>query len=254
MFNKRNKIADEALSAADCSRYARHVMMPEMGVEGQLRLRRGRVLVIGAGGLGSPVLLYLAAAGVGHITVVDGDRVDVSNLQRQVIHSTADICRPKAVSAAESMLAINPGVEVKTVEEFVDAATLGPLVDEADFVIDATDNFDSKFMINDVCVAKGRPYSHGGIFRFKGQAMTYLPGHACYRCLFPEPPLPFNVPAGPMGVLPGVIGAIQATEAIKYLTGLGELLVDRLLTYDALAMEFNTFTIRRAEGCCACSR
>ena len=250
----RNKIAEKILSPHDCSRYARHVMMPEFGVEGQLKLRRGRVLVIGAGGLGSPVLMYLAAAGVGHITVADGDCVDISNLQRQIIHTTADISRLKVLSAAETMVAINPEVDVKVVEEFLEAERLAELVDEVDFVVDATDNYESKFMINDVCVARKKPYSHGSIFKFKGEAMTILPGHACYRCLFSEPPLPFTVPAGPIGVLPGVIGAIQATEAVKYLTGLGELLVNRVLVYDALSMRVETYSIERDPCCISCSK
>lgn len=250
----RNKIANKILSPLDCSRYARHVMMPEFGVEGQLKLRRGRVLVIGAGGLGSPVLMYLAAAGVGHITVADGDRVDISNLQRQIIHTTADICRPKALSAAETMHAINPEIDISIIDEFLEKDSLANLVDTVDFVIDATDNYESKFMINDVCVAREKPYSHGSIFRFKGNTMTILPGHACYRCLFQQPPVPFSVPGGPMGVLPGVIGAIQATEAVKYLTGLGQLLTDRILVYDALSMNVESFSINRDPACQSCSK
>lgn len=230
------------LTPDERARYARHIALDEIGVEGQLRLRRGSVLVIGAGGLGSPVLLYLAAAGVGRIGVADADVVDLSNLQRQVIHSMATLGLPKTASGAAAMRAINPGVTVEEHRCFVDAGNIAGLIAPYDFVIDATDNFDSKFLINDACVAAAKPYCHGAIGRFAGQLMTWTPGHACYRCLFDT--LPERGPvAGPMGVLPGIIGSLQATEALKYLTGAGRLLTDTLLTLDALTMTFNRVNI-----------
>ncbi len=237
-------------------RYARHIMLDEVGEAGQERLRAGRVLVIGAGGLGSPVALYLAAAGVGTIGIADPDTVELSNLQRQIVHWTQDLGRPKVESAREKMAAMNPEVQVETYQFRVMADIVGKLVSSYDFVIDATDNFAAKFLLNDACVLAGKPYSHGGILRFDGQTMTILPGTACYRCIFPEPPqLETAVAcsrAGVMGVLPGVIGTLQATEAVKYLLGVGELLADRLLVYDSRRLRFREVPVRRNPDCPVC--
>jgi len=246
------------LNELEKERYARHLMLEEVGETGQRRLQEGRVLVLGAGGLGSPAAQYLAAAGVGVIGIADGDRVELSNLQRQVIHGSSDLGRPKVESARDRMLEINPGVEVECFGEWVTPENIAALVARYDFVIDATDNFDAKFLINDACLAAGIPYSHGGILRFQGQTMTVLPHQStCYRCIFPEKPEPEVATscsrAGVLGVLPGVIGVIQATEAIKYLVGVGELLTSRLLTYDALRLRFREVALGRNAACPACA-
>lgn len=238
-------------------RYSRHILLREVGGKGQKKLLAGRVLIIGAGGLGAPIALYLAAAGVGTIGIADSDVVDISNLQRQVIHFTPDIGKPKVESAREKMAAINPDVRVRTYREWIDAANIGDISAEYDFVIDGADNFATKFLINDACVLSGKPFSHGGILQFFGQTFTIRPGEsACYRCLFPKPPPPDAIPtcsqAGVIGVLPGVIGTVQATEAIKYLLGIGTLLTDRILTYDALDMEFRAVDVRRNAACPIC--
>lgn len=244
------------LTAGQIERYSRHIMLKEVGGEGQEKLLNSRVLVIGAGGLGSPAILYLAAAGVGTIGIADADVVDLSNLQRQVIHGTADIGTPKVESAREKIRAITPEVRVTTYREWVTAATIHRIIRDYDFVIDATDNFAAKFLINDACVLAGKPYSHGGILRFSGQAITVLPGTTCYRCIFPSPPprdaIPACSQAGVLGVLPGIIGTIQATEAIKFLLGQGELLASRMLMYDALAMSFRNVPIKRNPRCPLC--
>ncbi len=239
------------------ARYSRHIMLKEVGEKGQQMLFDGRVLVIGVGGLGSPIALYLAAAGVGTIGIADADTVDVSNLQRQVAHQTKDIGRPKVVSAKEKMVAMNPDVQVNTHQTWINAGNIREIIGAYDFVIDATDNFAAKFLINDACVLAGKPYSHGGILQFDGQTITVRPGEsACYRCIFPAPPPKDAIPscsqAGVIGVLPGVLGTIQATEAIKYLLGIGDLLTDRLLTYNALRMKFREVPIRRKESCPVC--
>ena len=238
-------------------RYARHLMLEGVGEEGQKRLLASRVLVIGAGGLGSPVALYLAAAGVGTIGIADGDRVELSNLQRQILHTTARIGIPKAESARTTLEALNPDVRINTYPFRVTAETLPGLVAEYDFVIDATDNFPTKFLINDACVLAGRPFSHGGILRYDGQLMTVLPGEsACYRCLFPEPPTEDVAlacsRAGVLGVLPGVIGTLQATEALKYLLGCGSLLTGRLLTYKSATLAFREIPLNRNPCCPVC--
>ena len=238
-------------------RYARHLMLDEVGEAGQERLRAGRVLVIGAGGLGSPAALYLAAAGVGTIGVADGDRVELSNLQRQVIHGSSDLGRAKVESARDRMLEINPGVQVECIAERLTPENIAEFVGRYDFVLDATDNFEAKFLINDACLAAGVSFSHGGILRYKGQTMTVLPGKStCYRCIFPEPPeaeVALSCSrAGVLGVLPGVIGVIQATEAIKFLLGIGELLTSRLLTYDALTLRFREVALGRNPDCPSC--
>jgi thiazole biosynthesis adenylyltransferase ThiF len=239
-------------------RYSRHIILKEVGGKGQQKLFDGKVLIIGAGGLGAPVALYLAAAGVGTIGIVDADDVDLSNLQRQVIHFTADIGKPKVESAREKMQAINPDVKVITYKEWVTAANINSIIADYDFIIDGTDNFAAKFLINDACVLAGKPYSHGGILQFVGQTITILPGQSpCYRCLFPQPPPKDAIPtcsqAGVIGVLPGVIGSIQATEAIKFLLGKGDLLAGRILMYDALGMKFRNVDIKRNPSCPICS-
>jgi len=238
-------------------RYSRHIILQDVGGKGQQKLLSGKVLIIGAGGLGAPIALYLAAAGVGTIGIVDADTVDLSNLQRQVIHFTPDIGKPKVQSAAEKMRAINPDVTVNTYPLWVDASNIAGLIADYDFVIDGTDNFAAKFLINDACVLGNKPYSHGGILRFDGQAITVRPKvSACYRCIFPAPPPKDAIPtcsqAGVIGVLPGVLGTIQATEAIKFLLGKGDLLTDRLLTYNALRMKFREVPIRRNKACPVC--
>ncbi|GAM10252.1 adenylyltransferase and sulfurtransferase MOCS3 [Geobacter sp. OR-1] len=245
------------LTEEQIQRYSRHIILKEVGGKGQQKLLDGKVLIIGAGGLGAPIALYLAAAGVGTIGIADADEVDITNLQRQVIHFTADVGKPKVESAAEKMRAINPDVTVRTYKEWVSAANIAGIIADYDFIIDGTDNFAAKFLINDACVQGNKPYSHGGILQFVGQTITVLPGQStCYRCIFPEPPPKDAIPtcsqAGVIGVLPGVIGSIQATEAIKFLLGKGELLAGRILMYDALGMEFRNVAIKRNPNCPIC--
>ena len=240
-------------------RYSRHIILPEVGGKGQEKLLAGKVLVVGAGGLGSPAGLYLAAAGVGTLGLMDADLVDLSNLQRQIAHATPDLGRPKVESAAAKFRAINPDVTVRTYPERLTAANALSIMKDFDFVIDCTDSFASKFLVADACHFAGKPYSHGGVLKFAGQTMTVLPGRtACYRCVFREPPPPGVAPscsqAGVLGVLPGVVGAIQATEAIKFLLGIGELLTNRLLVYDALAMKFRDVRIGRNANCPLCGQ
>ena len=232
-----------AMTDEQIERYSRHIILKEVGAKGQKKLLNAKVLIIGAGGLGAPAAMYLAAAGVGTIGIVDADEVDLSNLQRQIIHSTADIGKPKVKSAKETMNAMNPDVEVKTYHMFVDSTNIRELVREYDFVIDGTDNFPAKFLINDACVMEKKPFSHAGIIRFKGQLMTYVPGEGpCYRCVFKNPPPKDAVPtckqAGVIGAMGGVIGSLQAMEAVKYIVGVGKLLTGCLLTYDAVNQEF----------------
>ncbi|MFQ9515860.1 MAG: thiazole biosynthesis adenylyltransferase ThiF [Eubacterium sp.] len=247
-----------AFTNEQLERYSRHIILKEVGVKGQKKLLNGKVLIIGAGGLGAPAALYLAAAGVGTIGIVDADEVDLSNLQRQVIHTTADIGKAKVKSAAETMEAINPDVTVKTYRTFVDSSNIMELIQDYDFIIDGTDNFPAKFLINDACVMAKKPFSHAGIIRFKGQLMTYVPGEGpCYRCVFKNPPPKDAVPtckqAGVIGAMGGVIGSLQAMEAVKYLIGQGELLTGKLLTYDALKMEFHTIKLPGDHNCAVCS-
>ncbi len=241
----------------ELERYSRHIILKDIGIEGQAQIRDSRVLIIGAGGLGSPAALYLAAAGVGTIGIADADCVELSNLQRQVIHFTNDINRPKVESAAEKMRAINPHIAVHTYHEFVRAANIGHLMADYDFIIDGTDNFAAKFLINDACVLMGKPFSHGGILRFNGQTMTIRPGRsACYRCIFPSPPPPGQVPscsqAGVLGAVAGILGAIQATECLKFITQTGTLLTDNLLSFDTKTMTFRTIALRRNGNCAVC--
>jgi sulfur-carrier protein adenylyltransferase/sulfurtransferase len=245
------------LSAAELVRYARHLTLPEVGVEGQLRLAGARVLLVGAGGLGSPAALYLAAAGVGHITLVDHDAVDVTNLQRQVVHGTRDVGRPKVESARDRLRDLNPLVSVEAVEARLSAANALALVRDHHVVVDGTDSFATRYLVNDACVLAGRPNVHASIFRFEGQATVLsTPGGPCYRCIYPSRPGPGEVPscseAGVLGVLPGLLGAIQATEAIKISAGIGTSLAGRLLLVDALAMSFRTLRVARDPRCPAC--
>jgi molybdopterin-synthase adenylyltransferase len=240
-------------------RYSRHIILKEVGVEGQERLYAARVLIIGAGGLGSPAALYLAAAGVGTLGIADADCVDLSNLQRQVIHHTNDVGRAKVESAAAKMRAINPDVTVHSHQTFVSAENIGQLVAGYDFVIDGTDNFAAKFLINDACVLGNVPYSHGGILRFQGQTMTVVPRRsACYRCIFEKPPPKGAVPtcsqAGVLGAIAGMLGTIQAAEAIKYIVGAGHVLADTLLTFDSLEMNFRKVALRQNPRCPVCGQ
>ena len=247
-----------AFTNEQLERYSRHIILKQIGSKGQKKLLNAKVLIIGAGGLGAPAALYLAAAGVGTIGIADADVVDLSNLQRQVIHSTADIGRPKVESARDSMLAINPEITVQTYYEYITSENIREIIRDYDFILDGTDNFPAKFLINDACVLEGKPFSHAGIIRFEGQLMTYVPGQGpCYRCVFKEPPPKDAVPtcreAGVIGAVAGVIGCLQAMEAVKYITGAGELLTGRLLTYDALKMQFRTIRLPKDSHCAVCS-
>lgn len=247
-----------ALDDAQLERYSRNILLKEVGPEGQARIMAGRVLVVGAGGLGAPVALYLAAAGVGTLGLVDMDRVDLSNLQRQVIHFTADVGRLKTESAAAKLADLNPGVRVVAIPERLDAANAGRILGAGwDFVVDGTDNFAAKFLINDACVLAGLPYSHGGILRFEGQTMTVDPRRsACYRCAFHAPPPKGAVPtcsqAGVLGAVAGMLGTIQAAESLKWLARAGTPLTDALLSFDALEMRFRRIALRRSPTCPVC--
>ena len=240
-------------------RYSRHIILKEIGVKGQKKLAAAKVLIIGAGGLGAPAAMYLAAAGVGKIGIADADVVDLSNLQRQIIHTTNDLGKPKVESAAEMMRDINPNVEVQTYNAFIDSKNILDLLSDYDFVLDGTDNFPAKFLINDACVMANKPFTHAGIIRFKGQLITVIPHESpCYRCVFKNPPPKGAVPtcreAGVVGAMAGVIGSLQALEAVKYITGTGELLTGKLLTFDALTMNFHTVKLPpRGAGCAVCS-
>jgi molybdopterin-synthase adenylyltransferase len=232
-------------------RYSRHIILQGVGGEGQEKLLNGKVLIIGAGGLGAPVALYLAAAGVGHIGIIDADVVDLSNLQRQVIHFTPDIGRPKVESAKEKMNLINPDVKVTTYYDLFTKDNALDLIKDYDFIVDGTDSFPSKFLINDACVIGKKPFSHGGILRFDGQTMTHVPGSASYRCVFKNPPPKDAVPtcsqAGVFGAVAGMLGTIQAAEAVRFITGVGDLLTNRILIFDALNMKFRTVKVKPSE-------
>src|SRR5579862_9570338 len=246
-----------SLSSSEVLRYSRHLILPEVGVEGQRRLKASRILLVGAGGLGSPAALYLAAAGVGTLGLVDFDVVDVTNLQRQVIHGTADVGRPKLDSAADRIRDINPHVAVERFDTRLTSANALEIIQPFDLVVDGTDNFATRYLVNDACVLTGRPNVYGSIFRFEGQASVFAtPDGPCYRCLFREPPPPGLVPScaegGVLGVLPGLVGTIQATEAIKLIVGIGEPLIGRLLLVDALTAQFRTVRIRKDPTCPAC--
>jgi adenylyltransferase/sulfurtransferase len=254
-----NPIAIEKiqLSQKEVARYSRHLIMPEVGMEGQKRLKAASVLLIGAGGLGSPLGLYLAAAGVGRIGLVDFDVVDFSNLQRQVLHGTSDVGRPKLHSAREKLQAINPEVRIDLYETRLTSVNALDILEMYDIIIDGTDNFPTRYLVNDACVLLHKPNVYGSIFRFDGQASVFAPPQGpCYRCLYPEPPPPGEVPScaegGVLGILPGLIGCIQATEAVKLILGKGSPLIGRLLLYDALEMRFQEFKVRRNPKCPLC--
>jgi molybdopterin/thiamine biosynthesis adenylyltransferase/rhodanese-related sulfurtransferase len=245
------------LTLDEVRRYSRHLIIPDVGMDGQKRLKNARVLVIGAGGLGSPALMYLAAAGVGTLGVVDFDTVDESNLQRQIIHGQSDIGRSKAESAKASIAEINPYVKVVVHDERLDNDNVLGIFEQYDLIVDGTDNFATRYMVNDACVLLGKPYVWGSIYRFDGQASVFWAEHGpCYRCLYPEPPPPGMVPScaegGVLGVLCASIGSIQVTEAIKLLTGTGEPLLGRLMLYDALEMSYRTLAVRKDPNCAIC--
>jgi len=247
------------LSNDEILRYSRHLIMPEVGMEGQQKLKAARVLCIGAGGLGSPLALYLAAAGVGTLGIVDFDVVDYTNLQRQIIHSTADVGRKKLESAAESVKAINPFLNLRTFEIKLTSENALELFRAFDIIADGTDNFPTRYLVNDACVLTGRPNVYGSIFRFEGQASVFATEQGpCYRCLYPEPPPPGLVPScaegGVLGILPGLVGVIQATEVIKLILGKGEPLIGRLLLVDALGMKFRELKLRKNPDCPACGQ
>ncbi|MDR1030839.1 MAG: molybdopterin-synthase adenylyltransferase MoeB [Treponema sp.] len=248
-----------AFTDAQLERYSRHIILKEVGVKGQKKLMEGRVLIIGAGGLGAPAAMYLAAAGVGTIGIADADVVDLSNLQRQIIHATRDIGKPKVQSAKETMEALNSDVEVVSYHEWINSTNIMDIIKDKnyDFIIDGTDNFPIKFLINDACVMLGKPFVHAGIIRFRGQLLTYIPGKGpCYRCIFQNPPPQDAVPtcrqAGVLGVMGGVIGTLQATEAMKYLLGMEGLLNGFILNYDALTMEFRKVKLAANPDCQVC--
>ena len=245
------------LSKDEILRYSRHLIMPEVGMEGQLKLKNAKVALIGTGGLGAPLGMYLAAAGIGRIGLVDFDVVDFTNLQRQVIHGTKDVGRKKLDSAAETMLDINPYVEIDRHETALSSENALQILKDYDIVVDGTDNFPTRYLVNDACVLLGKPNVYGSIFRFEGQATVFAyEGGPCYRCLYPEPPPPGLVPScaegGVLGILPGTIGLIQATETVKLILGIGEPLVGRLMLYDALAMKFRELKLRRNPECPVC--
>ncbi|ELY68409.1 SAMP-activating enzyme E1 [Natrinema versiforme] len=257
-------MSDLRLDSTQLDRYSRHVIMDEIGPEGQQRLLEGSVLIVGAGGLGSPAIQYLAAAGVGRLGIVDDDIVERSNLQRQIVHRDDDVGRPKVESAADYVAALNPDIEVETHETRVTADTVAALVAEYDIVLDASDNFATRYLLNDHCVLTETPLFHGAIYRFEGQITSFTNERGgdrdesppCYRCLFPEAPEPGTVPdcatTGVLGVLPGTVGCIQATEAVKYLLGKGDLLEGRLLMYDAMGMSFEEVPIQSNPACPVC--
>ncbi len=245
------------LSPAEIGRYARHLIMPEVAMTGQARLKAARVLCIGAGGLGSPLTLYLAAAGVGTLGLVDFDVVDLSNLQRQIIHSTPDVGRPKIDSAEEKLKALNPDLIVNRYEFPINSDNALDIFADYDVIVDGTDNFPTRYLVNDACVLLGKPNVYGSIFRFDGQASVFFPPHGpCYRCLYPEPPPPDLVPncaeGGVLGILPGAIGVIQATETVKLILGTGRPLIGRLMLYDALDMTFREMKVRKNPKCPIC--
>ena len=252
------RLSEIALSSDDLARYSRHLLLPELKAEGQRRIKAARVLCIGAGGLGSPAALYLAAAGVGTIGLVDFDRVDISNLQRQVLYGTDDVGRQKLEAATERIRDANPHVEIVPHECRFTSENAEEVIAPYDVVVDGSDNFPTRYLSNDVCVFARKPNIYGSVFRFEGQASLFAPhlGGPCYRCLFPEPPPPGAAPscaeAGVLGVLPGIIGLVQATEALKLITGIGETLLGRLMHFDALKMKFREFQLRRDPECPVC--
>jgi molybdopterin/thiamine biosynthesis adenylyltransferase/rhodanese-related sulfurtransferase len=245
------------LSNDEIARYSRHLIMPEVALDGQKKLKAAKVLTVGTGGLGSPLALYLAAAGIGTIGIVDFDVVDESNLQRQIIHGTSDVGRPKVESARDKIKDINPNVEVRVHEEALTSENALEVFEDYDVIVDGTDNFPTRYLVNDACVLLGKPNVYGSIFRFEGQASVFWAEEGpCYRCLYPEPPPPGLVPScaegGVLGILPGAIGVVQATEAVKLILGIGEPLVGRLMLYDALGMSFREMKLRKDPGCPIC--
>jgi adenylyltransferase/sulfurtransferase len=249
--------AARTLSKEEILRYSRHLIMPEVGMEGQLKLARAKVLMIGAGGLGAPLGLYLAAAGVGRLGIVDFDVVDFTNLQRQVTFSTSDVGRPKLDAAKDRLAGLNPKIQIDTYTTRLTSQNALDLFKDYDIIVDGTDNFPTRYLVNDACVLLGKPNVYGSIFRFEGQATIFnYPGGPCYRCLYPEPPPPGLVPScaegGVLGVLPGIIGSIQAMETIKLILGNGQPLVGRLLLFDALAMNFRELRLRKNPNCSIC--
>lgn len=237
-------------------RYSRHLLLDGFGLEGQQRLLDARVLIVGMGGLGSPIALYLAAAGVGTLGLVDGDTVSLTNLQRQIIHGTPDVGRSKVDSAAESIIRVNPEVKVEKHELFLNEDNVLDIIRDYDFVVEGSDNFSAKYLVNDACVMLGKPFCIGGINRYAGQVMTHRPGTACYRCLFPEPPAREDVETcamvGVLGTIAGMLGTIQATEVVKCIVGVGEPLYNQLLTFDALSMQWNKLSFQHNEDCPLC--
>ena len=245
------------LSKEEIQRYSRHLIMPEVGMDGQLKLTAAKVLCIGTGGLGAPLGQYLAAAGVGQIGLVDFDKVDLTNLQRQILFSTIDVGRPKIEAAAERLRGLNPDIQIDTFETMLTSANALDILKDYDVIVDGTDNFATRYLVNDACVLLGKPNVYGSIFRFEGQASVFgYPGGPCYRCLYPEPPPPGLVPScaegGVLGVLPGIVGSIQAAETLKLIIGKGEPLVGRLLLFDALAMRFRELKLRKNPECPVC--
>ncbi len=245
------------LSNNEIARYSRHLIMPEVALDGQKKLKAAKVLTVGTGGLGSPLALYLAAAGIGTIGIVDFDVVDESNLQRQIIHGTSDVGRPKVESARDKIKDINPNVEVRVHEEALTSENALEIFADYDVIVDGTDNFPTRYLVNDACVLLGKPNVYGSIFRFEGQASVFWAEEGpCYRCLYPEPPPPGLVPScaegGVLGILPGAIGVVQATEAVKLILGIGEPLIGRLMLYDALGMSFREMKLRKDPGCPIC--
>jgi adenylyltransferase/sulfurtransferase len=252
-----DRATEVTLDSAQVQRYARHLIMPEVAMQGQKRLKAARVLCIGTGGLGSPLSLYLAAAGVGTLGLADFDVVDVSNLQRQIIHFTSDVGRSKIESARAKLEALNPDLKVIAHEQTIDSSNALSLFADYDVVVDGTDNFPTRYLVNDACVLLGKPNVYGSIFRFDGQATVFFPPHGpCYRCLYPEPPPPDLVPncaeGGVLGILPGLIGVVQATETVKLILGKGRPLMGRLLLYDALEMTFREMKVRKNAKCPIC--
>ncbi|MGK2963142.1 MAG: molybdopterin-synthase adenylyltransferase MoeB [Gemmatimonadaceae bacterium] len=257
MASRKQEQSLPELTGDELRRYGRHLVLPQVGTEGQRRLKQSRVLLVGAGGLGSPAALYLAAAGVGTIGLVDFDVVDVTNLQRQIMHGTRDIGRPKLDSASDRIRDVNPHVHVEQFDTALTSANALGIAESFDVIVDGTDNFPTRYLVNDTCVLLGKPNAFGSVLRFEGQASVFATGGGpCYRCLFREPPPPGLVPTcaegGVLGVLPGIIGTIQATETIKLLIGAGDSLAGRLLLVDALTMEFRTIKLRRDPECPAC--
>ncbi|MDX1763080.1 MAG: molybdopterin-synthase adenylyltransferase MoeB [bacterium] len=255
-FDERATMFD--FTEDEIKRYSRHIILPEVGGTGQKKINSGKVLLVGAGGLGAPVAYYLAAAGVGRIGIIDNDTVELSNLQRQIIHGMSDLGKNKAVSAMETIQNLNPDVQVVTYQERVTSQNIFAFLEDYDIVVDGSDNFPTRYLVNDACVMKKKPLSHGAVFRFHGQVMTIVPGQGpCYRCLFREPPPPGMTAtceeAGVLGVLPGMIGLLQATEVLKLILNQGQVLSGRLINYEALEMEFRTIKVRRDPECPVCS-